>query len=112
MLAAQTAAQTATVGTSFSFVLPASTFTDVDTGDTLAYTATTAEDAALPAWLTFNPATRTFCGTPDSANTGTLGVKVTATDLGGLATSETFNIDVAADAHDLQPLHRVQHADA
>ena len=50
------------------------------------------DGSALPAWLTFNASTRTFSGTPSS--TGTLGVRVTATDLGSLAASETFNIAV------------------
>ena len=93
-LAAQTGSQNATVGSAFSLVLPAGTFTDVDAGDTLTYTATAADGSALPAWLTFNAATRTFSGTPAAANVGTLGVKVSATDLGGLAASETFNIAV------------------
>ena len=60
----------------------------------LTYTATAADGSPLPAWLTFNAATRTFSGTPAAANVGTLGVKVSATDLGGLAASETFNIAV------------------
>ncbi len=42
VLAAQTANQNAVVGSAFSLVLPANTFTDVDTGDTLAYSATLA----------------------------------------------------------------------
>ncbi|WP_338309939.1 putative Ig domain-containing protein, partial [Bradyrhizobium sp. TM233] len=50
--------------------------------------------SALPAWLTFNASTRTFSGTPSSADVGTLGVKATATDLGSLAASEIFNITV------------------
>ncbi|WP_425327244.1 DUF4082 domain-containing protein [Rhizobium grahamii] len=94
VLAAQTATQNATVGTAFSLGLPAGTFTDVDTGDTLAYTATSADGTALPTWLSFNATTRTFSGTPTAA--GTSGIKVTATDLAGLATSETFNITAAA----------------
>ena len=94
-LAAQTGSQNATVGSAFSLVLPAGTFTDVDAGDSLTYTATAADGSALPAWLSFNAATRTFSGTPAAANVGTLGVKVSATDLGGLAASETFNIAVA-----------------
>jgi VCBS repeat-containing protein len=93
VLAAQTAAQNATVGTAFSLVLPANTFTDVDTGDTLTYTSTLADGSVLPSWLSFNAATRTFSGTPTAS--GTIGVRVTATDLGGLATSETFNIAVS-----------------
>ncbi|MFT2214626.1 DUF4082 domain-containing protein [Rhizobium giardinii] len=90
VLAAQTANQTATVGSAFSLVLPANTFTDVDSGETLTYAATAADGSALPAWLSFNAATRTFSGTPTTA--GTYGVRVTATDLGGLAANETFNI--------------------
>ncbi len=91
---AQTAGQNAVVGSAFSVTLPAGTFTDVDAGDTLAYMATAANGSALPPWLTFNASTRTFSGTPTSANTGTVSIKTTATDLGGLATSETFNIAV------------------
>ncbi len=67
-LAAQTTGQNATVGSAFSLVLPAGTFTDVDTGDSLAYTATAADGSALPAWLSFNAATRTFGGTPASGD--------------------------------------------
>ncbi|NLS04837.1 DUF4082 domain-containing protein [Rhizobium sp. P32RR-XVIII] len=93
VLAAQTATQNATVGTAFSFVLPANTFTDVDSGDSLTYAATAANGSPLPAWLTFNGTTRTFSGTPTTA--GTYGIKVTATDLGSLAASETFNIAVS-----------------
>ncbi|WP_259667913.1 DUF4082 domain-containing protein [Rhizobium lentis] len=90
VLAVQTAGQNATVGSAFSFTLPSTTFTDVDSGETLAYAATAADGTALPSWLTFNASTRTFSGTPTTA--GTYGVRVTATDLGGLAANETFNI--------------------
>ncbi|MFS8148264.1 N,N-dimethylformamidase beta subunit family domain-containing protein, partial [Rhizobium sp. BR 249] len=90
VLAVQTATQNATVGSAFSFVLPTTTFSDVDSNETLAYAATAADGTALPAWLAFNASTRTFSGTPTTA--GTYGVRVTATDLGGLSTNETFNI--------------------
>ncbi|UPK40494.1 DUF4082 domain-containing protein [Bradyrhizobium sp. 186] len=94
VLAVQTGDQTAIVGTSFSLTLPAGTFTDVDSGESLAYTATAADGTALPAWLTFNASTRTFSGTPTSTNAGTLSIKTSATDLGGLSASETFNLTV------------------
>ncbi|NKL29845.1 DUF4082 domain-containing protein [Rhizobium leguminosarum bv. viciae] len=94
VLAVQTATQNATVGSAFSFVLPTTTFTDVDSGETLAYAATAADGSALPAWLAFNASTRTFSGTPTTA--GSYGVKVTATDIGGLSTNETFTIAAAA----------------
>nr|WP_281005309.1 DUF4082 domain-containing protein [Mesorhizobium sp. DCY119] len=94
VLAAQTSNQNATVGTAFSLVLPGTTFTDVDSGDSLSYTATAADGSALPSWLSFNATTRTFSGTPTAA--GTSGIKVTATDVAGLAASETFNITTQA----------------
>ncbi|MBR0739354.1 DUF4082 domain-containing protein [Bradyrhizobium liaoningense] len=96
VLANQTGGQNAVVGSAFSLALPAGTFTDVDTGDSLTYAATASDGSPLPAWLTFTPATRTFSGTPGSANVGTFSVKASATDLGGLTASETFNIDVTA----------------
>ncbi|MHC2492121.1 hypothetical protein ACVII0_005975 [Sinorhizobium meliloti] len=54
--------------------------------------ATTASGSALPFWL---PSTRTFSGTPTSADVGTIAVLGTASDLGSLAASETFNITVS-----------------
>ncbi|MDF0696517.1 DUF4082 domain-containing protein [Rhizobium sp. MC63] len=93
VLAVQTTTQNATVGSAFSFTLPTTTFSDVDSGETLTYSATAADGTALPSWLSFNASTRTFSGTPTTS--GTYGVKVTATDLGGLAANETFNIAVS-----------------
>jgi VCBS repeat-containing protein len=92
VLTAQTGDQNTTIGSSFSLTLPVGTFTDVDSGDTLTYAALASDGSALPAWLTFNPTTRTFSGTPSS--TGTVGVRVSATDLAGLTANETFNIVV------------------
>ena len=87
--------QTAMAGTAFSYAFPANTFSDADTGDTLAYTATKADDTALPTWLAFAAGTRTFSGTPTAA--GTVAVKVTASDGNGGSVSDTFDITVAAD---------------
>ena len=61
--------QTATVGTALSFAFPADTFNDADS-DTLTYTATQSDDTALPSWLSFAAATRTFSGTPASRGRG------------------------------------------
>ena len=87
--------QTATVGTAFSYVFPANTFSDADTSDTLTYTATKAADTALPLWLAFAASTRTFSGTPTAA--GMVALKVTASDGNGGSVSDTFDITVAAD---------------
>ncbi|MEQ1956581.1 DUF4082 domain-containing protein [Mesorhizobium yinganensis] len=96
VLASQTANQNATAGSVFSLALPAGTFTDVDAGDTLTYTASLADNSALPSWLSFNATTQTFSGMPTAANAGTLSIKVTATDAANLSATETFNLTVAA----------------
>ena len=84
--------QTATTGTAFSYQVPAATFADADS-DTLTYTATLADDMALPSWLSFDAATRTFSGTPTAAET--VSVKVTASDASD-SVSDTFDIVVSA----------------
>ena len=89
--------QSATAGTAFSYAFPANTFSDADTGDTLSYTATKADDTALPTWLAFAAGTRTFSGTPQAADAGTVAVKVTASDGNGGSVSDAFDITVAAD---------------
>ena len=89
--------QAATAGTAFSYAFPANTFSDADTGDTLSYTATKADDTALPTWLVFTAGTRTFSGTPQAADIGTVAVKVTASDGNGGSVSDEFDITVAAD---------------
>jgi large repetitive protein len=87
--------QSATEDTGFSFQVPAGSFADIDAGDTLTYGATLADGTALPSWLSFNAATRTFSGTPGNANVGTVSVKVTATDGALTSVSDTFDIAVA-----------------
>ena len=86
--------QSATAGTAFSYVFPANTFSDADTSDTLSYTATKADDTALPTWLSFAAGTRTFSGTPQAADAGTVAVKVTASDGNGGSVSDAFDITV------------------
>ena len=88
--------QPATAGTAFSYAFPANTFSDADTGDTLTYAATKADGATLPAWLSFAAGTRTFSGTPQAADVGTVAVKVTASDGNGGSVSDTFDITVSA----------------
>jgi hypothetical protein len=77
-------------GKAFSLQVPSGTFADTDAGDVLHYSASLASGAALPSWLKFDAATRTFSGTPDLAGTAT--VRVTATDNGGLAVSNDFHV--------------------
>ncbi|MHB0986531.1 MAG: putative Ig domain-containing protein [Sulfuricella sp.] len=81
----------------FTFTVPTTTFNDDDFihGDTLAYSATLADGTALPVWLTFDSATRSFSGTPLNADVGSLNLAVAATDTGGLTASSLFTLSVA-----------------
>jgi len=94
VLATPVADQNATENQAFSFQVPASAFSDADSGDTLAYGAALATGGALPAWLTFDAATRTFQGTPADGDLGTISVRVTATDAQGASASDVFDIGV------------------
>jgi hypothetical protein len=87
--------QDATESSAFSFQFASNTFADIDVGDTLTYSAQLSGGGALPAWLSFNSATRTFSGTPADADVGTVTVEVTADDGNGGTVNDTFNIVVA-----------------
>lgn len=78
----------------FSLTAPPNTFADVDAGDTLAYTAALSNGVTLPAWLTFNAASRTFSGTPGTTDAGVYSIRLNATDSGGLAAFDVFNLTV------------------
>ncbi|MBH8573841.1 beta-propeller fold lactonase family protein [Nostocaceae cyanobacterium CENA369] len=90
--------QKATENTLFNFTVPVDTFSDADVGDTLTYSATLANGDPLPDWLSFDEATRTFSGTPTTANLGSLNVKVTAKDIVEAAVSDDFELTVGSGA--------------
>ena len=86
--------QTIAEDSALSFQFASNVFADVDAGDSFTYKATLSDGSALPSWLAFNAATRTFSGTPLNGDVGTIAVKVTATDSGSAAISDTFNLTV------------------
>ncbi|QMS76651.1 putative Ig domain-containing protein [Aeromonas veronii] len=86
--------QSVTSGTPFSFSLPSGSFSDVDTGDRLTLSATLADGSALPGWLSFNPATGTFSGTPVNGDIGSISIRVNVTDLNNASVSSTFTLTV------------------
>lgn len=94
-LAQPLADQGATQDAAFSFSVPAGTFADIDVGDTLSYTAARADGRPLPGWLVFDAATGVFSGRPGNSDVGTLNIRLTATDRGGLSVSDEFTITVA-----------------
>jgi hypothetical protein len=84
--------QTDTVEHLFNFTFSDSAFIDDDGNNTLTYSATLSNGGALPSWLSFNPATKTFSGIPDAS--GSIGIKVTATDTANAPASCFFTLNV------------------
>ncbi len=76
---------TAVLDSPFTFTIPENTFIDDDGRETLTFSATLSNNRPLPDWLSFDPETCTFSGTPDTR--GRIYIKVTATD----ATEKTFS---------------------
>ena len=79
---------TQTVGRNlpWNFQVPANTFSDVN-NDTLTYSV-----GALPSGISFNPATRTFSGTPTVLGNHSLTVTVSDGNGGTRSTSFTFSV--------------------
>jgi hypothetical protein len=86
--------QNALENSAFNFQFAANTFTDNDAGTTLTYTAQLAGGSALPVWLSFNPSTRTFSGTPANVDVGTISIDVIADDGSGGTVTDNFDIVV------------------
>ena len=99
ILVSEIVSQNATEDTPFSFQFAENTFaadtvTDPNSSDSLSYSATLADGSALPTWLSFNPGTRTFSGTPTNDNVGNLNIKVFATDTAGATVSDNFTLTI------------------
>jgi len=87
-------AQTGTNGTLFTFTVPDSTFYD-DDHDSLTYFAALSNGSSLPAWLSFDPATRTFSGIPAVPRSLLFSIKLSAADSAHAAGSCVFSLSVA-----------------
>lgn len=92
---APVAAQAATEDRPFSFAVPAGAFAAADPGDRLVLSAALADGSPLPAWLSFDPETRTLSGTPGNADIGAVSIRLTARDIHGAAASTAFAVAVA-----------------
>ncbi len=93
-------AQAATELQPFSY-----TFDDVADldGHQVTYSASLADGTPLPAWIDFDEASRTFSGTPEDADTGSLTIRVTATDNGTPPASSQAFFTLAAGDFNQQP---------
>ena len=81
------------VPNAFNYTVPANTFADPK-GAALSYTATLADGSPLPAWLSFDPSSSTFSGTPAVTDVATLQILVTATDADNQQVSAPFTLTV------------------
>ena len=84
--------------TIFTYTIDQNSFSDPD-GDELTYSATRTNGSPLPAWLSFDPETRTFSGTLTSSSImgqkiPPIDIAVTATDSFGQSTTDNFTITV------------------
>ncbi len=87
--------QTADGGLGFAYTVDMAAFIDA-TSSPLTITAKLADGSALPAWLTFDPATLTFSGTPTNIDAGTLNVVLYATDPTGSYVTNGYQLNVMA----------------
>ncbi|MDT4823459.1 Bacterial Ig domain protein [compost metagenome] len=86
-------AQHAAEDSVIDFILPTDIATDLD-GDVLTFTATRQGGNALPNWLTFDPQTLRFTGTPPANFFGVIGLTLVVSD--GQATASR-NFDLVID---------------
>lgn len=86
--------QTASEDSAFNFTFAANTFADIDAGNVLIYSAQLANGSALPAWLSFNAATRTFSGTPLESDAGNIVIVVNENDGNGGSVSDNFVLSI------------------
>jgi hypothetical protein len=77
----------------FSFDMPSSAFRHTDSHAQLEFSAKLANDLALPLWLSFNPKTLKFTGTPPEG-AGNETVVVTAKDQYGHKVRTSFTIRI------------------
>jgi Ca2+-binding RTX toxin-like protein len=88
--------QSIAAGTMFSYTIPLDAFADIDAGDILNYAAFRTDGSVLPAWLAFDPQTRSFAGTPTAGDVGVIAVGVTAADSHGSTVRDVFDLMVTS----------------
>ena len=81
------------IGNPLELVLPADVFADPD-GDNVTYNLNLEDGTDLPAWMTYNSATRTLGGTPEEENIGEYRIQLTGDDGRGGSASTSFSVIV------------------
>lgn len=81
-------------GSRVSVTIPAQAFAHTSADASVTLSAQRANGAALPGWMSFNPQTGTFEGTPPPGFKGEVVVRVTARDKAGREAVQVFKIAV------------------
>jgi len=79
-----------------TFTLPADMFGHTDSTALIQLQATMADGESLPDWLSFDPATGTFVGTPPPGTSGEITVRLVARDGAGREATAVIRINLAA----------------
>ncbi|WP_394700966.1 Ig-like domain-containing protein [uncultured Cohaesibacter sp.] len=90
-------AQSSFIDEDFCYQLPADTFVDSDGEQSLAYSVTLSDGSALPAWLSFDIATRTLsfaANAPGDNDVGQLSLLITATEPDGQSATTTMTLSL------------------
>jgi methionine-rich copper-binding protein CopC len=83
------------VGQPLRVVLATNTFTDKNEGDKLSYTLAMGDGSPSPPWLTFDPIAKAFYGTPELIDLGIFDIRISAKDIAGASSADTFRLTVA-----------------
>jgi hypothetical protein len=75
-----------------SFGIPADSFAVAKADTQVTLTATQADGQPLPGWLSFNPTTGRFEGTPPAGQAGAIDIKVSAKDAAGAEAVQVFKV--------------------
>ncbi|BCH07959.1 hypothetical protein MesoLj131c_22170 [Mesorhizobium sp. 131-3-5] len=82
------------VASPLSFTIPSDLFYDPDPGDHLTLTSARANGDPLPSWLSFDPDTGAFAGTPSNSDVGTIEIRITAVDTSSAEAHVDFALSV------------------
>jgi Ca2+-binding RTX toxin-like protein len=78
----------------WSYQVPANTFTDTQSQGTLTYTARLTGGGALPSWLTFTASSRTLSGKPPNGTNTDYAIEIVASDPAGQSTFAPLTLHV------------------
>lgn len=94
-----------------TYALPPGLFQEVDSGDAVTISARLAGGGALPPWLSFDPATGVFVGSPMRGHAGTYLIEVVATDMTGRSIAVPYTLVVTPAPNVVMPEAPVRPAD-